>query len=115
MGVARAPGGWPAHGLGWSVASGHYAAIDVPDGSGDPAGSWGQQEGDGVGQVAGGAGAAKRMEVVEAVQRLIELVGRDEPLVDRGCDDGGGDRVDPDVMRSQLDGQVVGEGVQPGL
>ena len=37
MGVTRAPGGWPAHGLGWSVASGHDAAVDVPDRAGDPA------------------------------------------------------------------------------
>src|SRR6516164_9012595 len=31
------------------VAAGHDAAVDVPDGAGDPAGGGGQQEGDGVG------------------------------------------------------------------
>src|SRR4051794_33871593 len=85
----------PARGrAGWSVASGHDAAVDVPDGAGHPAGGGGQQEGDGVGQVTGGADPAERVEAVEAVQRLVELVLGDEPLVQRGGHDGGGDRVD---------------------
>src|SRR5205814_9851369 len=56
---------------GWSVASGHDAAVDVPDRAGHPAGGRGQQEGDGVGQVTGGADPAERVEAVEAVQRLV--------------------------------------------
>src|SRR6185312_7404772 len=66
-------------GAGCSVASGHDAPVDVPDGAGDPAGGRGEQEGDGVGQVAGGADPAERVEAVEAVQGLVQLVGRDEP------------------------------------
>src|SRR5204862_7974766 len=97
------------------VACGHDAAVDVPDGGGDPAGGRGEQEGDGVGQVAGGADPAQRVEAVEAVQGLVELVLGDEPLVQRGGHDGGGDRVDPDLVRGQLDGQVAGQRVQPGL
>src|SRR5215470_2113077 len=46
---------------------------------------------------------------------VIQLVDRDEPLVDRGGYHGRGDRVDPDLVRGQLDGQVVGQRVQPGL
>src|SRR5204863_3989978 len=72
-------------------------------------------EGDGVGQVAGGADPAERVEAVEAVQRLVQLVLGDEPLVQRGGNDGGGDCVDPDAVGGQLDGQVVGQRVQPGL
>ena len=49
----------------------------------------GEQEGDGVGQVAGGADPAQRVEAVEAVQRLVELVRGNEPLVQRGGHDGG--------------------------
>src|SRR5436190_21252548 len=107
----------PARGAArrWSVAPGHDAAVDVPDGAGDPAGGRGQQEGDGVGQVAGGAGPAERVQAVEAVQGLHELVGRYEPLVDRGGDYGRCDRVDPDVVGAELDGQVVGQRVQPAL
>src|SRR6185437_3932804 len=100
MGRARRAGwlGRRAGSPGLLVASGHDAAVDVPDGAGDPTGGRGEQEGDGVGQVAGGAGAAERVEAVEAVQGLIELVGRDEPLIDGGGDDGRGDRVDPDMV-----------------
>ena len=68
-------------GPGCLVAAGHDAAVDIPDGAGDPAGGRGEQEGDGVGQVAGGAGPAERVEGVEAVQGRLELVGRDELLV----------------------------------
>src|SRR6266480_6877732 len=84
---------------GLLVAPGHDAAVHVPDGAGDPAGRRGQQEGDGVGQVTGGADPAERVEAVEAVQRLLDLVLGDEGLVDRGGDDGWGDRVDPDLVR----------------
>ena len=52
---------------------------------------------------------------VEAVQRRLELVLGHEPLVDRGRDHGGRDRVDPDLVRRQLERQVVGERVQPAL
>jgi hypothetical protein len=78
-------GGWPVRRLvrrtgvpGWLVASGHDAAVDVPDGAGDPAGGRGEQEGNGVGQVAGGADPAKRTDAVEAVQGRIELVLENE-------------------------------------
>src|SRR6266566_6613689 len=60
----------PPRRAGVLVASGHDAAVDVPDGAGDPAGGRGEQEGDGVGQVAGGADPAQRVEAVEAVQGL---------------------------------------------
>src|ERR1700749_2431471 len=62
-------GGWGrrAGGRGVLVASGHDAAVDVPDRAGHPAGGRGEQEGDGVGQVAGGADPAERVEAVEAV------------------------------------------------
>jgi hypothetical protein len=80
------------------------AAVDVPDGAGDPTGRTREQAGDGVGQVAGRADPAERVEVVEAVQGLVELVLVDEPLVDRGGDDGRGDRVDPDLMRGPTRG-----------
>src|SRR4029453_1904717 len=115
--VARAPAQVPpARGRpGSLVASGHDAAVDVPDGAGDPAGGRGEQERDGVRQVAGRTGPAERVQAVEAVQGLVELVVGNEPLVDRGGDDGRGDRVDPDVVRPQLDGQVAGKRVQPGL
>src|SRR6185437_16635565 len=100
---ARAPGGGAgARAGGVLVASGHDAAIDVPDGAGDPAGGRGEQEGDGIGQVAGGADPAERVEAIEAVQRLVQLVGRDEPLVDRGGHDGRSDRVNPDLVRGQF-------------
>src|SRR6266480_1500414 len=59
----------PPRRAGVLVASGHDAAVDVPDRAGDPAGGRGEQEGDGVGQVAGGADPAQRVEAVEAVQR----------------------------------------------
>src|SRR6185437_6400337 len=91
------------------------AAFDVPDGAGDPAGVRGQQEGDGGGDVAGGADTAERVEAVEAVQGVVELVLGDEPLIQRGGDDGGGDRVDPDVVGGQFDREVLGQRVQPGL
>src|SRR5215469_2586214 len=108
---------WPGRtsGPGWLVAPRHDAAVNVPDGAGDPAGGWRQQEGDGVGQVAGGTDAAERVEAVEAVQGLVELVLRDETLVDRGRDHRWGDRVDPDVVGGQLDGQDRGKRVQPAL
>src|SRR5215471_7540803 len=51
---------------GWSVASGHDAAVDVPDRAGHPAGRWGEQEGDGVCQVTCGADPAQRVEAGEA-------------------------------------------------
>src|SRR5215831_9414446 len=57
----------PARAPGWSVAAGHDAAVDVPDRAGHPAGGRGEQEGDGVGQVTGGADPAQRVEAVEAV------------------------------------------------
>jgi hypothetical protein len=38
---------------GCEVASGRNAAVDVPDGAGDPDGGGGEQERDDVGQVAG--------------------------------------------------------------
>jgi hypothetical protein len=55
----RAPVVGQVHGAtpGWLVASGHDAAVDVPDGAGDPAGGRGEQERDGVGQIAGGEDA----------------------------------------------------------
>src|SRR5256886_1320017 len=71
----------PPRRAGVLVASGHDAAVDVPDRAGDPAGGRGQQEGDGVGQVAGGADPAQRVEAVEAVQGLVEPVLGDGPLV----------------------------------
>src|SRR5438045_72047 len=108
--VSRPGAGWwaGARAGGVLVASGHHAAVDVPDGAGHPAGGGGQQEGDGVGQVAGGADPAERVEAVEAVQGLVELVLGDEPFVQRGGHDGGGDRVDPDLVRGQLEGEVAG-------
>ncbi|GGY79960.1 hypothetical protein GCM10010300_24870 [Streptomyces olivaceoviridis] len=45
--------------------SGHDAAVDVPDGAGDPVGLVRQEEGDGGGDVVGGAGAAQGVEGVE--------------------------------------------------
>jgi hypothetical protein len=66
------------------IAPGHDASVDVPNGAGDPARGRGQQERDGVGEVAGGADPAERMEAIEAVEGLVELVLRDELIVYRG-------------------------------
>src|SRR5262249_39755780 len=57
----------------------------------------------------------ERMEAVEAVQGLVELVLGDELLVDGRGDDGGCDRVDTDVVRSQLDRERVRQRVQPAF
>src|SRR5215467_15759863 len=67
---------------GLSVASGHDAVVDVPDGTGDPAGGRREQEGDRIGQVAGGADLAERVEAVQAAQGLLQLVLGDEAFID---------------------------------
>src|SRR5215468_4743220 len=85
---------------GLSVASGHDAVVDVPDGTGDPAGGRREQEGDRIGQaagrgvclrlqprvgehvVAGGADPAERVEAVQAAQGLLQLVLGDEAFID---------------------------------
>src|SRR3546814_10726292 len=53
-------------------------------------------------KVAGGPDPAERVEAVEAVQGLVDLVGGDEAFIYRGGDHGRGDRVDPDVVRGQM-------------
>jgi hypothetical protein len=47
------------------------------------------------------------------LQGLVEPVFGDEPLVDRGGDYSRSHRVHPNLVRAELDGQVVGECVQP--
>jgi hypothetical protein len=58
--------------LGLSVASGHDAAVDVPDGAGDPAGGRGEQEGDGVRQIAGGTGPAERVQATALLDYVAD-------------------------------------------
>src|SRR5712691_10827697 len=80
------------------AASGHDAAVDVPDRAGHPAGFRGQQEGDRGCQVARRAHPAQRVEPLEAVQGLFDLVLGNETLTQGRADDGRGDRVDADLV-----------------
>src|ERR1700743_548208 len=79
------------------VAPGHEAAIDVEDCAGDPAGLVGEQVGDGVGNVGGGAHSSQGMKRRECLQGGIDLVLWDERFVQRGLDDRRCHRVDADV------------------
>ncbi len=94
------------------IASSHDAAVDVEDGAGDPAGVVGEQVDDGRREVLRGADPAEWVKSVEALQRLVDLVRRNEGLVDGRGDDSRCDGVDTDVTVGQLDGQIVGEGVR---
>src|SRR6516164_6546139 len=76
---------WTSIGL---VAAGHEAAVDVENRAGDPAGLVGEQIGDGVGDVGGGADSPQWMKRRESVKRGVDLVLRDEPLESGGLDDG---------------------------
>jgi hypothetical protein len=53
--------------------------------------------------------------VPRAGDQIVDLVRRNEGLVDGRGDDSRCDGVDADVTVGQLDGQIVGEGVQPRL
>ena len=65
------------------VAAGHDAAVDVENRAGDPAGLFGEQKGDGVGDVGGGADASQGMKRRERRQRGVDLVLGDKPFVER--------------------------------
>src|SRR5262245_55851247 len=99
------------------VTSSQDAAVDDPDGASDPAGGWGEQERDDVGQVAGRADPAERMEAVAAVQGLLKLVLGDKAFVDGGGDDGRGNDVDPDLalgQREVIESRRIAERDQDG-
>lgn len=72
-----------------SVAASHYAAVDVPDRSGNPACPVRQQEGDDFGDILRRADTADRVEAVEALQRIEYLGLWNEALVDRTVYHGG--------------------------
>jgi hypothetical protein len=97
------------------IASGHDAAVDVEDGTGDPAGVVGEQVGDRRREVLRGADPAKWVEAVEALQRLVDLVQRNEGLVDGRGDDSRRDGVDADVTVGQLDSGAPGTRSRNGL
>src|SRR6516165_5338310 len=97
------------------VAAGHEAAVDVENRAGDPAGLIGEQIGDGVGDVGGGADSSQWMKRRESVKRGVDLVFRDPPLESGGLDGGRCHRVDADLVPGKLDGQVMGERMQPGF
>jgi hypothetical protein len=61
------------------------------------------------------ANPAERMESIEAVQRLLDLLLGNESLVEGRDDDCQRNRVDADLVGRQFDCQVVGQGVQSGL
>src|SRR6516165_373287 len=105
---------WPRTSIGL-VAAGHEAAVDVENRAGDPAGLVGEQIGDGVGDVGGGADSSQWMKRRESVKRGVDLVLRDPPLESGGLDGGRCHRVDADLVPGKLDGQVMGERMQPGF
>src|SRR3954467_4887484 len=71
-----------------SNAAGHDAAVDVENRAGDPAGLVGEQIGDGVGDVGGGADSSQGMKRCEGVKRGVDLVLGDKPLQSGGLDGG---------------------------
>ena len=72
------------------IPSGHHAAIQVPDRSGDPARRVAQQEVNDRTHVRSGAHATNRMKGVESRQRLADLFRLDESPVDRRFHHGDG-------------------------
>jgi hypothetical protein len=75
----------------------------------------GGEGGDGSGQAAGGTGPAERVEAAEARRVASSLSPGDELLADRGGDDNPGRPCLPGSGRGELEGQVAGDRVQPGL
>ena len=97
------------------VAPRHDATVDVEYRAGDPTGLIREQIRDGVGDVGRGADSSQGMERRESIQRRVDLVLRYPPLQSGGLDRGRRHSVDADLVPGKLDGQVMGERVQPGF
>ena len=67
------------------------------------------------GDVLGCSDPSQRVEAVESLHRLLELVGGDEALVQRRGHHCGRHRVDANAVARQFHGQVVGQGVKAGF
>ena len=111
---------WLGGGLDLGVegraSAGHTPAVDRQGRTGDPAGLAAGEEEDRLDDVAGLAVAAERVEVVDRVQDLLGLVGREEALVRGRLDERERDRVDADALGRELEREVLrrARGARPG-
>src|SRR3954449_4908350 len=91
------------------AAARQHAAVDRERGAGDPARAVTGEEQDRLDDVPWPAVAAERVKAVDRVEHLARLLGAQEALVGGRLDERERDRVDADVLRRQLEREVLGQ------
>src|SRR5277367_2006007 len=88
------------------IAAGHNASIDIPDGTRDPRGLFGQQHGNDFRDVFRFSDAADGVEPVETLKNGSNLVLRQETLENWSIHNGGRHRINPNVCPCQFQREV---------
>jgi len=97
------------------ATAGQHAAVDGQGRTGDPARAVAGEERDRLDDVARLPAAAERVEAVDGVEHLLRLLVGEEALVGRRLHERQRDGVDADVIRRELEREVLGQRVAARL